>query len=375
MESDLATLPMYFADKNDYILAPNKPSESLLNLLIKLGKTTPNFIKKEKALSSKHFLQHPKKRIIPWGWSPAAHKLLAPLKLNCSEEFKKSPVFNWKNEYKNLYSKRFAMEILTELVENYSQEFFLSSNEIPRVCTTQNDFENLIQEWNKLMVKAPWSSSGRGLQPIRKTPVHPKVWEKILGIVKEQGYAMTEPYFNKVLDVAYQFEIQNGVVSYLGVSNFSTDYKGQYQGNNLNGLPKKLDPEIRQFVFDKQEVVIPLLVKTISRSDLVQKYEGNFGVDALIFRDKNNKIKMNPCLEINVRQNMGLLSLHLEKLIDPSKQGLFRTWYEQGRKFSDFKSFMEQKHPLQISDQKITSGFLALTDVSESSEFGAYILV
>ena len=67
--------------------------------------------------------------------------------------------------------------------------------------------------------------------------------------------------------------------------------------------------------------------------------------------------------------------LHLEKFIAPDKRGLFRTWYGQGKKFAEFKSHMEQQHPLIISDQKIISGFFALTDVSENSEFGAYLLV
>ena len=225
------------------------------------------------------------------------------------------------------------------------------------------------------MVKAPWSSSGRGLQPITKTPVHEKVWEKILAIVKDQGFAIVEPYLNKVLDLAFQFELKKSKVSFLGFSNFSTDYKGQYNGNSLNGLPWNLDQEVLDFAHSIPKEIIPTLIKIIESNKLSESYEGYFGVDTLIFRDENNRLRINPCLEINVRQNMGLLALQFEKVIDKNIQGVYRTFFHPKKTFFQFKKEMEDKHPLVLTNGKIKSGFVSLTDAKEDTLFGAYLLV
>lgn len=375
MEEDLSTLPLFFAQPEDFILVDKLPSTEFLDSFKQLELDTPKFILKKEAVGSQQFLTLPKNKLLPWGWSPAAHKLLSPLKSNCSREFLKSPVSNWKPEYKNLYSKGFARGILKTLLSEYPSEFFLSENLITQICTSREEFEILIKRWGKLMVKAPWSSSGRGLQPITKTPVHSKVWEKLLGIVKEQGFAIVEPFLNKVLDLAFLFELKNGKVTYLGISNFSTNKKGQYQGNYLNGLPNDLSKEIISFAEFIPGEIITHLIRIIESSDLAKYYEGNFGVDTLIFLDDNNELKINPCLEINVRHSMGLVSLHLEKLVLPEKKGMFRIFYQPGVSFFQFKNEMEKKYPLLISGSQIDSGFFALTESTKNTLFGAYLLV
>jgi len=230
-------------------------------------------------------------------------------------------------------------------------------------------------KWGKLMVKAPWSSSGRGLQPIRYKPIHPKVWAKILAMVKDQGYTIVEPYLDKVIDLAFQFELKKGKIRYLGISNFSTDYKGQYNGNSLNGLPDSLNENVKEFIERVPSLVIKPIIEILEASDFANNYEGCFGVDTLIFKDEAGELKVNPCLEINVRHNMGLLCLTLEKFIVPHKKGIFRTWFQPGTSFRTFTQEMEKKHPLIIANKKIVSGFYALTEAKEDTQFGAYLLV
>jgi hypothetical protein len=240
---------------------------------------------------------------------------------------------------------------------------------------TKAELKASLLRWGKIMVKSPWSSSGRGLQQVTKTPVVEKVWEKLLGIINEQGYAIAEPLLDKVLDVAFQFELKQGKVSYLGISRFVTDSKGQYQGNFLNGWPAGLDATVLHFAESLPELVVEPLIKTIENSLLAKYYEGNFGVDTLIFRDETGNLRVNPCLEINVRQNMGLLSLQLEKLFFPKMKGVFKTFYRQGESFGQFTRQMEINHQLQLQDGRIRSGFYALTPAFMDSKFGAYLLI
>ncbi|WP_340114561.1 hypothetical protein [Maribellus mangrovi] len=375
MESDLATLPMFLADHADHILVEELPSESFLKSLEQLHFIPPKFIKKKEALASKKYIDTAHNRLKPWGWSPAAHKILEPLKKNCSSRFKNSPVYEWKAEHRAFYSKKFGREILGQLLEKYPDNTFINQNHTARICTTKTEIEACLQEWSNLMAKAPWSSSGRGLQRISKTPVHEKVWEKLLGIVNDQGYAIVEPLLNKQLDIAFQFQIVEGKVSFLGISNFSTDSKGQYQGNHLNGLPDSIDAGVREFAQTLPDKIIEPLLYTLENSELPKNYEGNLGVDALVYKNNEGRLLVNPCLEINLRQNMGLLSLHLEHFLVPGKKGIFRTWYGGGKSYLQFKEHMQKKHPLVLQDSRIKSGFLSLTDAQSDTKFGAYLWV
>ncbi|SHF95862.1 hypothetical protein SAMN05444274_11525 [Mariniphaga anaerophila] len=375
MEEDMGTLPLFFAKKSDKVLTKKIPPATFLKSLQKINIDPPQFLQLQTIADNRDFSVQPKNWLLPWGWSPAAHRILDPLKASCSERFQNSPVACWKPEYKPIYSKKFALETLTNLLPLLPVNKVLQSHLIPRVCTTKSEVETLIRRWGKIMIKAPWSSSGRGLQKVTKTPVIEKVWEKILGIVKDQGYVIVEPLLEKVLDMALQFRLEKGKISYLGVSRFLTDSKGQYHGNFLNGWPNELAPEITTFAESLPEMLVAPLTKVIENSKLAQYYEGNFGIDTLIFKDDDGNIRVNPCLEINVRQNMGLLSLFLEKLIIPNRKAVFKTFFEPGNTFANFKVKMENSHPLSLENSKIESGFFPITPAFPDTLFGGYILV
>lgn len=374
MESDLATLPLFFAEPNDYVWVNRMPSKNYIQSLKKLALDVPHFVTGETTQSA-DFRKKQWNCLMPWGWSPAAHKQLRAFKVNCSEDFKTSPVFEWNPAAKDYYSKRFALDILKKIKDKYPHKAFPDNDQIAKICTKKSEIEQLLEAWGKLMIKAPWSSSGRGLQKITKTPVHEKVWERILGIIKEQGYALVEPYRNKQADIAFQFEIIGGKVRYLGVSNFFTDAKGQYQGNYLNGLPDSVDPAVKNFIDSTSAIIIESLIQAIEESNMHNVYEGKFGVDTLIYRASSGELKTNPCQEINLRHNMGLLCLQLAKYIVPEQRGTYQMWYRGGQSFGQFSREMQKKHPLVLKNGKIESGFFPVTDANPDSTFGAYLLV
>lgn len=375
MENDLSLLPMYFAGTKDVLLVDRLPSPEFMDGLKKLDIDITNYIEKSRFANKVDPVNFPVHKLLPWGWSPVAHKFLSPLKELCSVEFQHSPVFKWVPEHRDISSRKFALGILKELQASIETEYILPAEKTPIICMIREDFGSAIKKWGKVMIKAPWSSSGRGLQPITKTPVHAKVWEKVMGIVNDQGFALAEPLLNKVLDMALLFEIKQGKVKSLGTSYFFTNSKGQYEGNYLNGLPSTLDYRIVTFTNKVIDEIRQPLINAIENSLMAQKYEGVFGVDTLIYADENHNLKINPCLEINVRYTMGLLALQLEKLISKNKKGIFSTYFQPGKTFYDFKTEMEGKHPLMIVDKKIEKGFFAITEARTDSLFGAFIQV
>ncbi len=373
MEMDLGTLPGYLAHRRDIVLVKETPGAPFINYLHERGFESPRFVLLRDALDGTPPLQE-LGRLMPWGWSPATHRLLEPLKPRCSNEFQQSPVAKWAPAQREIYSKKFALEIHKILRSQLPEGTILPAGKLPRVCSNRPQIENLLRKWGKLMVKAPWSSSGRGLQPVTKTPVVEKVWDKITGIIKDQGYVMVEPMLDKVMDVALQFEVKNQKVTFLGVSRFLTDKKGQYQGNFLRNTKENIPPEARPIFHLLPDWARNSISKAIENSILARQYEGFFGIDVLIYREITGKIRVNPCLEINVRQNMGLLALHLEKQLASQSEGIFKTLYLPERSFSAFQKDMEKRYPLRMEKNKILSGFVALTPMQEKTRFGAYLL-
>lgn len=375
MEADLAVLPMLFAQPNDFVMVGELPDSYFLKTLRQLSFVIPRFILKKELSENRLFLDEPKNRLLPWGWSPVAHKFLTPLKSSCSHSFQNSPVFQWSPEHKAISSRKFAFDILNTVINSLSVNWTIKETQLPIICNTPSDIEKAVADLGNLILKAPWSSSGRGLQPITKTPIHPKVWEKINSVISEQGFIMAEPMLNKVHDMAFLFELKNGFTRFLGVSHFFTNNKGQYGGNWLNGLPENQSPELTDFIKICIEELKKPLINAIGNSLMAKHHEGVFGIDTLIYRNTNNELRINPCLEINIRHTMGMISLRLEKWLSAEITGTYRTFYQPGTSFSTFKKIMEQKHPVKISHGKFQSGFLALTPSNESAQFGAYLLV
>lgn len=375
MEEDLATLPLFFADPQDIVIVKKIPENEYSDSLKSIGIDPPHFALLNNITENPGITGKPFGWLLPWGWSPAAHRTLASLKPYCSEEFLHSPVSEWREDSRELYSKKFAIELQKKIIPRLNPATMPPPEMTPHICNNTVEIDALINKWGKVMLKSPWSTSGRGIQPVTKTPVVQKVWEKISGMIKQQGYVIVEPLLNKQLDLALQFEIRKGKITFLGISRFFTDYKGQYQGNFLNGWSDDTDTEIVKFADTVPSFLTGPIIETISASKMKKLYEGNFGVDTLIFRLDDNSIRINPLLEINLRQNMGQLSIHLEKLIAPGKTGIFKIFYDPKTTFYNFKQEMEARYPVKIHKNKIEYGFFPLTPARERTKFGAYISV
>ena len=97
------------------------------------------------------------------------------------------------------------------------------------------------------MLKAPYSSSGKGLRWGHA------VYEPVLAnwcrrILKSQGGVVVEPLYNKVEDFAMEFYAEGGNVRFAGYSLFRTDSNGAYEGNSLVS-----DQEIETLLCEKIE--------------------------------------------------------------------------------------------------------------------------
>ena len=176
-----------------------------------------------------------------------------------------------------------------------------------------------IDRLGTIVLKAPWSSSGRGVRflnsMIKKTD---EGW--VQRVIEKQGAIMLEPYYDKVKDFGMEFESDGqGKVSYLGLSLFHTS-NGAYSGNLLMYENEKMEWLTRYIPMDLINSVQQNLIR-LTGTLFKGRYKGPFGVDMMIVaRGDQNGFLLHPCVEINLRRTMG----HVALALSPYLKGLPR---------------------------------------------------
>lgn len=371
MEGDLAILPFVMANENDFVLTENKPTQKFIEKLTDAGFKIPRFC----SLSELENAELPDfDAIRPWGWSPAAHHKLRNLKEKCTSDFRNSPVFNWIPRHQSLYERQTALKLLAELLENDPSEYFIEKDWIGKIVTGAEEINEILFRFGAVVVKAPLSSSGRGIQIIRRKTLKQPHKEWISGVLKQQKYIVAEPWLDKLLDVSFQFQVDSKTgLNYLGHTFFETNSNGQYQSTFIGANLKKLIPDVEET--ELEEIIRTTAIKlkmALQNSDYTLFYEGFLGVDALIFRS-GGRLKIQPCIEVNCRMNMGILALNCERQMQPNSPGKLSIYYNKGLNFSEFSEKMEKEFSPIIIDGRLVSGYFPLTEPLPGHKFGAYL--
>ena len=372
-EQDLDVLPMYYAQSKDVVLVNQLPDSQFLKSIEKVGVHLPRFVLFPQALTNQSFLKEEKAQLRPWGWSPRIHHQLAPFKSQCGPDYFNQPNAHWKPEHKDLYSRKIALECLQHISENKPSEKYISPDLFPVICTKQEEVADLQQKWQQIVIKSPWSSSGRGLQVLRKAFINKSVEQALGGVLKSQGYVMVEALVNKQLDFSVQFYADGkGKLEFLGFEFFDTNDNGQYQANYLGFTPEQFDQSLNQ---KEQETLVTGLVEAMSANRIPHEYCGYLGIDCLLFLDSEDNIKVQPCLEINLRYNMGTIALKLNPYIHPEAKGTFNIFADAKSDFVAFNKKMSLEHPFEMKEGKWHKGYLPLTSPNQEKLFGAYIFL
>lgn len=371
MERDLSTLPLVFANQNDFVLTENLPGSGFIQKLKDVGFKLPEFCRLAnlEGLSIGSY-----EAISPWGWSPALHFKLKNLKENCSDEFKTSPVFNWKKEHQLIFERLTSLNLLIKILNQNTHDWFIDRTIAGEKVTSCEEIELLLEKHSSLVVKAPISSSGRGIQIIRKSKLNTSNRQWISGALNQQKYLVAEPFLDKLIDLSFQFKVSgNSEIEYLGYSIFKTNSNGQYKGTLIHPDLKSILPEENTVELQEMiETTANAIGKALKSSVYANLYRGFLGVDALIFRHQK-RLMMQPCIEVNSRMNMGILTLFLEKKIHPDTTGKFELFYGLPGEYQNFATAEARLNPPQMQDGKLCSGFLSLVEPDRQKKFGAYI--
>ena len=366
-ENDLAFLPSYFASDGDVVITPMLPDDCFLSQWQQLGLSKciyhPDFdLPKTKDLN-----------ICPWSWNPAIHHRVKNLRNFCSESFKQSPNFLWKDKNKLFFSRKTTNRIQNVLNKCTTNHPFISVPYPAIDIDNMADFDTWIEKQRAVILKMPWSSSGRGIHVVNPNRNLGINYPWIQGALKQQGFLTAEPLLNKVFDFSFQLEIKrNGDVKLLGYSYFINDEKGHFVGGNIN-WPHE-DSDMARFLSSgKLQTTAGILIEAIKTVAPHNYYEGPIGVDAIVFKNKNGDMKIHPCVDINWRYNMGMINISLPKFVDSGSIGFWKISSFAPGGWKTFVETQKKEKPLTISNNKITSGFIELTPPNEDAIFGAWM--
>lgn len=302
MESDLAALPAWWCSDGDAVLLDSPEAVQKNN----------DFIK---SINGNIFITSPGEgydalckragytfRPAPWGWSKAAVEKFHRFGMPCSMLPDESEL----DTIRNLSSKEFSVKYLKQLLSE-AQKSVIHDRLLGSKMQYATDLKTLNIE-ERTIFKSPWSGSGRGVFAANSLE-EPSIREKLSGFIRKQGGFITDKFYEKILDFAFEYNIDNdGTAHFIGYSLFTTADNGYY-GYNIADTQSQLKKIITDSGIDDNTLdILKNLHCRLLQKNLNKKYHGALGIDMLAAME-DGILKIHPCVEINLRMNIGIAAM------------------------------------------------------------------
>ncbi|MDR2804314.1 MAG: hypothetical protein LBB85_01520 [Dysgonamonadaceae bacterium] len=367
MQRDLAFLPAWYAQPDDFVWIEEDLTDTFLNdikdLNIRIKTLSINQLENRKNDISTQNIEF-------WG--------ISPQNLHRFESIKKKHGLQWqiplwKEEYRYLGSRLSAHGALSELLESIPA---LDKTLLPQVVSQMAEIEAYTAARDEtLLVKSPFSSSGRGLVWLPPGLLARSERQIIGGMLKKQSQVSIEKVLDKEMDFSMHFTIDSEqAVRFAGYSVFQTTEKGAYK-NSCIAAQEVVEKQINSFVDKELLLQVKNRLLNILQSVYAPHYTGNIGVDLLVYRT-NQAYRLHPCVEINMRKSMGYLAICLQQqYLHPQTQGVFQIDYEASSGALLKKhALLKQQYPAVFHNGRMVSGYLSLCPVTENSNYHAWFI-
>jgi len=256
--------------------------------------------------------------VIPWGWDKSLCRQLLDAgfdDLSLPDDLTLSRIRDMSNRLQTIL-------MMSEL--RYGLEDQTVGE--PHYCTTMEELRAQLFSYQECVIKAPWSSSGRGVKYV-KAPIDLPIVGWCRNTLERQGGIVVEPYYKKVKDFAMEFYSDgHGRVEYRGLSIFNTS--GSAYSSNMLATEAVKEKLLTKYVSRELLQEIRQRICNVMGMELENVYAGPFGVDMMIVKGG----LLNPCVEINLRMTMGHLALCLSPDDDEVKESMMITRQRNGFK-------------------------------------------
>ena len=238
----------------------------------------------------------------PWGWSPTLRRLLLKRGVSAACLPTEDELVRWRG-----LSHRRTSIVFHEQVRRAMSERFAPA---PVELRTAEEVTSFAVAHPGCYVKLPWSASGRGVWHVHDA--HGRDFAAWLrGGLSRYGSVLCEVGVDRVLDFAIAFECRACEARPVGLSLFSCDAHNQYSHAVV-----ATDATLRRRIasryprFDLLEGALTRVVNEV----MSPVYEGPLGVD-LLLGNLDGECVVNPCVEVNLRMTMGMITSRLGNLL------------------------------------------------------------
>lgn len=240
---------------------------------------------------------------VPWGWSIYTRNLFQ--KFGVNQRLLPSP--QRIEQLRQLSHRRTAIAI-HHLLSTPANRCPVEATSLEQVIAARQQFGA------DIVVKLPWSSSGRGVVYSNASP-ESTFRGYVGGMIRRQGSVLVEPFYRRIRDFAMLFHCDGRRAEFRGLSMFTTDGRGFYAGNIV--APQST---IAEMIGADLSVYIRTLTDTLSEV-IAPHYEGWVGVDMMICRADDGSEMTVPCVEVNLRPTMGVAAMFLSARLGSGFEG------------------------------------------------------
>lgn len=294
LRHDLGFLPAIWAEEGDVVLVENV-EDARRDFAKVMHRPFDGFV--DKSQLRKLGIT----RVDPWGWDLALRSFLLRYGVEAVPSEEEIGVI------RDLSHRKHAVGLLRSLALEGTVGHSWRADLLAEV-------QQALKDYQRIVVKAPWSSSGRGIRFIDKElNEYQQRW--IENIIAQQGSVVIETYCHKIKDFGMEFESDGeGHVRYLGLSLFYTQ-NGAYMGNILASEEEKTEMISHYVSVDLLDAVKEKICRYLGEL-YCHQYAGPFGVDMMVVRGNDQQhFLLNPCVEINLRRTMGHVALALSEQV------------------------------------------------------------
>ncbi|MDE7396366.1 MAG: hypothetical protein K2M98_01425, partial [Muribaculum sp.] len=187
LHRDGSMLPFWYSNEGDQILASDINQQWMDKIAIDFG-IEPSLYTSDTDLEAS-----------PWGWSVQTARYLRSLGL-------KTPSDTNIDHWRDISHRRSTIYI--------AKRIGLDEKYIPIEANSISEIQRFIELHGDAYIKAPWSSSGRGI--IHTSALNRNDIAFVQSVIRRQGSVMVEPAYTRSQDFAMLFYSEKGYVRHMG---------------------------------------------------------------------------------------------------------------------------------------------------------------
>lgn len=372
VEEDLDTLPIALAHRDDVVLVRRAPSLSFLGALAEAGFELPERVVAD--ADGARLAHHPHIGALqPWGWSPKAATLLAPLK---ARQVHAGAALGERVEVaRRVNRKSFALGVMETMREGGLDRDPRLDLEPGVFCSNESEAVAALgaglARGDMMRIKAERGTSGRHQRRVEHASELPEVRRWIANQLARQPGFVVEPERDRRADLSVLARVEPGGATVVeGITRFLVDARGQYRGSVLGAPSFGLDERVVRFLHGEGReprflaTCLGRVAREAGAALAAEGYVGPFGVDGFV-HEREGVLRLRPVVEVNARRTMGHVALALTRRLAPGVGGLFMLLHARDAgPFERFAERLRAEAPVRMNERsgRLESGAVFLSD-------------